>query len=85
MPDFTREDLTGARFDQIDLTGARFRNVDLTDDYLAGTTDPVTRPGYPEPKSFPVRRYLGAIVNEEWEHRLFAERDLDALESRGTG
>jgi len=53
----------------------------LTDDYLAGTTEPVTRPGYPEPKSFPVRRCLGAIVNEEWEHRLFAERDLDALES----
>jgi uncharacterized protein YjbI with pentapeptide repeats len=30
MPDFIREDLTGARFDQVDLTGARFRNVDLT-------------------------------------------------------
>jgi hypothetical protein len=47
-------------------------------------TEPVTEPGYPESKSFPVRRCLGAIVNEEWEHRLFAERDLDVLTSRGT-
>ena len=36
----------------------------------------------PEPESFPVRRCLGAVVNEEWEHRLYAERDLDVLESR---
>ena len=28
----------------------------------------------------PVRRCLGAIINEEWEHRTLAERDLDALE-----
>ncbi len=55
----------------------------LTDDELAGTTEPVTAPGYPAPQSYPVRRCLGAILNEEWEHRLFAERDLDALESRG--
>jgi len=56
----------------------------LTDDELAGMTTPVIEPGYPEPKSFPVRRCLGAIINEEWEHRLFAERDLAILESRGT-
>ena len=47
-------------------------------------TQPVTEPGYPEPESFPVRRCLRAILNEEWEHRLYAERDLDILESRGT-
>ena len=56
--------------------------ADLTDDDLAGMTEPVTEPGYPEPESFPVRRCLGAILNEEWEHRLFAERDLAILESR---
>jgi DinB superfamily/Pentapeptide repeats (8 copies) len=56
----------------------------LTDDELAAMTTPVTEPGYPEPESFPVRRCLGAIINEEWEHRLFAERDLAILESRGT-
>jgi hypothetical protein len=52
----------------------------LTDEQLAGTTRPVTEPGYPEPESSPVRRCLGAILNEEWQHRLYAERDLDALE-----
>jgi uncharacterized damage-inducible protein DinB len=51
----------------------------LTDDALAGATEPVTAPGYPESESFPVRRCLGAILNEEWEHRLYAERDLDLL------
>jgi hypothetical protein len=51
----------------------------LTDDALAGWTEPVTEPGYPEPESFPVRRCLQAVVTEEWEHRLYAERDLDAL------
>jgi hypothetical protein len=56
----------------------------LTDDELAAMTTPVTEPGYPEPESFAVRRCLGAIINEEWEHRLFAERDLAILESRGT-
>jgi hypothetical protein len=25
---------------------------------------------------------LLTILNEEWEHRLYAERDLDALEAR---
>jgi DinB superfamily/Pentapeptide repeats (8 copies) len=53
----------------------------LTDEQLAGATEPVTEPGFPEPWSFPVRRCLQAIVNEEWEHRLYAERDLDALEA----
>ena len=56
----------------------------LTDAALAGRTAPVTEPGYPEPESFPVRRCLGAILNEEWEHRLYAERDLDTLESPPT-
>ncbi len=56
--------------------------ADLTDEKLAGLTEPVTEPGYPEPESFAVRRCLGAIVNEEWEHRLYAERDFDVLEAR---
>jgi hypothetical protein len=55
----------------------------LTDEQLAGMTEPVPEPGYPEPESFPVRRCLGAIINEEWEHRLYAERDLDALQRQG--
>jgi hypothetical protein len=58
--------------------------ADLTDEKLAGMTEPVREPGYPESQSFAVRRCLRAILNEEWEHRLFAERDLAILESRGT-
>jgi DinB family protein/pentapeptide repeat protein len=54
----------------------------LTDEKLAGVTEPVTEPGYPGPESFAIRRCLRAILNEEWEHRLYAERDLDVLESR---
>jgi hypothetical protein len=55
---------------------------DLTDEKLEGMTDPVTEPGYPESVSFPVRRCLQAIVSEEWLHRLYVERDMDALEAR---
>jgi uncharacterized damage-inducible protein DinB len=54
----------------------------LTDEQLAGQTEPVTAPGYPGPESFPVRRCLQAILTEEWEHRLYAERDLDLLQAR---
>jgi hypothetical protein len=54
----------------------------LTDEQLNGMTEPVLEPGYPEPESFPVRRCLGAVINEEWEHRLYAERDFDTLEAQ---
>jgi hypothetical protein len=53
----------------------------LTDEKLASMTEPVTEPGYPQPESFPVRRCLQAILSEEWEHRLYAERDFDVLEA----
>ena len=52
----------------------------LTDESLQADTEPVEGPGWPEPISFPVRDCLLCILNEEWEHRLYAERDLDALE-----
>jgi uncharacterized protein YjbI with pentapeptide repeats len=52
---------------------------DLTDAALDGHTEPVEGPGWPPPRSFPVRECLLVILNEEWEHRLYAERDLDAL------
>ncbi len=56
---------------------------ELTDDALASMTRPVEAPGYPEPRSYPVHRCLRAVVNEEWEHRVYAERDLDALPPSG--
>jgi uncharacterized damage-inducible protein DinB len=54
----------------------------LTEESLAGHTTPVEGPGWPPPRSFPVRECLLTILNEEWEHRLYAERDLAALEAR---
>jgi hypothetical protein len=53
----------------------------LTDESLAARTEPVEGPGWPPPESFPVRECLLIILNEEWHHRQFAERDLDALET----
>lgn len=55
----------------------------LTDESLAAHTEPVPGPGWPPPRSWPVRECLSVILNEEWEHRLYAERDLTALEARG--
>ena len=52
----------------------------LTAESLDADTEPVEGPGWPEPRSYPVRECLLCILNEEWEHRLYAERDLDALE-----
>jgi uncharacterized damage-inducible protein DinB len=56
----------------------------LTSESLAGHTTPVEGPGWPRPRSYPVRECLLVILNEEWHHRLYAERDLAALEARGT-
>jgi hypothetical protein len=52
----------------------------LTAESLDADTEPVEGPGWPEPRSYAVREWLLCILNEEWEHRLYAERDLDALE-----
>jgi uncharacterized damage-inducible protein DinB len=57
---------------------------DLTDETLDGHTEPVTEPGWPRSVSYPVRECLLCVLNEEWQHRLYAERDFDALESTGT-
>jgi hypothetical protein len=54
----------------------------LTDESLDGVTVPVEGPGWPTPRGYPVRQCLLVILNEEWEHRLYAERDLDILSAR---
>ncbi|HTI75421.1 MAG TPA: DinB family protein [Mycobacterium sp.] len=50
----------------------------LTDGQL---TAAVTRsePGWPRMENFPLKECLRIVLNEEWQHRLYAERDLDAL------
>jgi hypothetical protein len=53
-----------------------------TEESLNSYTEPVEGPGWPPPRSFLVRECLLCILNEEWEHRRYAERDLDALEAR---
>jgi hypothetical protein len=57
----------------------------LTDESLAAETEPVDGPGWPPPARYPVRRCLSVVLNEEWEHRLYAERDLAVLEARQGG
>jgi hypothetical protein len=56
----------------------------LTDERLTEMTEPVPEPGYPNSESFPVRECLLNILNEEWAHRLYAERDLDRLQLRSS-
>jgi len=56
--------------------------AELTDEQLASSTTPVLEPGYPASEAYAVSRCLTAILNEEWWHRRFAERDLAVLEAR---
>jgi hypothetical protein len=65
----------------------RRRRQAMVRDVLAGLSDEqlrgqVTRtePGWPQEESFPVLECLRIVLSEEWEHRLYAERDLNALE-----
>jgi uncharacterized damage-inducible protein DinB len=56
---------------------------DLTDEELSTETAPLVGPGWPpEGSTFPVRQCLRIVLNEEWWHRQFAERDLAVLEER---
>jgi uncharacterized damage-inducible protein DinB len=56
----------------------------LTDERLDGRTEPLVGPGWPdEGETFPVRECLLVVLNEEWCHRMYAERDLAVLEERG--
>lgn len=52
----------------------------LTDQSLNEETTPVKAPGWPESRSYRVRDLLLHVLHEEWEHRIYVERDLDALQ-----
>jgi hypothetical protein len=54
----------------------------LTDESLAARTEPVAGDSWPPSRSFEVRECLLVVLNEEWHHRQFAERDLAVLEAR---
>jgi hypothetical protein len=56
---------------------------DVTDEDLAKSTAPVAGPGWPPSTTFPMREVLVTVLNEEWCHRQFAERDLAVLAAAG--
>jgi hypothetical protein len=71
----------------LELREVRYATVrglleDLTDERLESRSDPVEGPGWPRPDTYPVRDVLLTVLDEEWQHRLYAERDLAALEQR---
>lgn len=55
----------------------------LTDEQLASAVTR-TEPGWPRVERFPVQECLRFVLNEEWEHRLYAERDLTLLEKENS-
>lgn len=73
---FRDQDFIGARFE----CGVEVRNTlaSLTEVQLATVTR--VEPGWPQLADFPVKECLRIVLNEEWEHRLYAERDLTALD-----
>jgi hypothetical protein len=52
----------------------------LTGEQLASSVTR-TEPGWPQAEDFPLRECLLIVLTEEWEHRLYAERDLTVLET----
>jgi hypothetical protein len=55
----------------------------LTDERLASLVS-CTEPGWPQIADFPLRDCLSIILNEEWEHRRYASRDLAELGAPST-
>lgn len=71
------EEVLALRADRMGTVRTVF--AELTDERLDEMTVPVTEPGYPASKSYQVSECLGCILGEEWEHRMYAERDLAVL------
>jgi hypothetical protein len=75
-----RPELDEALALRLDRQAAVRRYLDAST--LASDTVAVEAPGWPEPRSYPVRECLLTLLNEEWWHRQFALRDLAVLEDR---
>ncbi|KAA1429374.1 DinB family protein [Nocardioides antri] len=54
----------------------------LTDERLASLITPPPGDSWPPSEEMPLSEPLRVVLNEEWQHRLYAERDLDELERR---
>ncbi len=63
------------------MAGVRDVISTLTDETLDAPTKPVEGPGWPPARSFKTSTCLRVVLNEEWEHRRYAERDLAVLEA----
>lgn len=75
-----------ARPSLVEVLALRRSRQAMVRDVIAALTpeqldDTVTRtePGWPQIEHVALRECLLIVVNEEWHHRLYAERDLDAL------
>jgi uncharacterized damage-inducible protein DinB len=64
------------------MTTVREVVAGVTDKSLDASTEPAQAPGWPESRSYRLRDLLLHVLHEEWEHRLYAERDLAALEAQ---
>jgi len=87
-PEFARELNARPSLDTV-LALRRDRSVavrayleQLSDETLNAWTKPVDGPGWPPSHSYAVRQCLLVVLNEEWQHRLYAERDFDLLDER---
>jgi len=67
------------------MRGMREYLEQLTEEQLAADTVVVDQPGWPPPRSFPVQECLRIVLNEEYQHRRYAERDLAVLEGKIAG
>jgi hypothetical protein len=73
------EEVLALRRDRMSTVRAVIENQTLAS--LDQETVPVEAPGWPPSRSFTTRRCLLIVLNEEWEHRRYAERDLATLET----
>ncbi len=54
----------------------------LTDESLVSVVTPPPGDSWPPSEEIPLSEPLLVVLNEEWQHRLYAERDLDVLADR---
>lgn len=67
------------------MTRVRSYLASVTEEQLGTDAEPPDTPGFPPPEPFPVAECLRVILNEEWEHRRYAERDLDRVVAQSAG
>jgi hypothetical protein len=70
------DEVLAVRHDRLTMVDDVMR--DLTDEQLAATVS-MSEPGWPSYEDVPVSECLLVVLIEMWEHRNYAERDLDAL------